>query len=230
MRQIVQQINPDVVHAMRIPFEGILAAQALEGTAFPLLLSVWGNDFTYFAKKSPLVARLTARALARADGLHPDCRRDLELALKYGFDGTKPAIVLPGNGGVRSNVFSPGPVDTGVAARWGVPAGVPVVVNPRGVKPYLRTEVFFQAIPLVLAKRPEVFFLGAMMHGNALAEKCVRRLGPEPSVRLLPFLSHTELAALFRLATVTVSPATMMARPTPCLRRWLAGHSRCGRY
>ena len=145
---------------MRIPFEGILAAQALEGTAFPLLLSVWGNDFTFFAKKSPLVARLTARALMRADGLHPDCQRDLELALKYGFDGTKPAIVLPGNGGVRSNVFTHAPTDTDALARWGIPAGAPVVVNPRGVKPYLRTKVFFQAIPLVLAKRPNDIFRG----------------------------------------------------------------------
>ena len=223
VRQIVQQINPDLVHAMRIPFEGILAAQALEGTRFPLLLSVWGNDFTLFAKKSRLVARLTTRALARADGLHPDCRRDLGLACEYGFDGTKPAIVAPGNGGVRADIFSQVPFDPVVAARWGVPAGAPVVVNPRGVKPYIRNDVFFQSIPLVLAKRPDTVFLGAMMEGNALAEGWVRRLGLERSVRLLPYLSPQEMAALFRSAAVTVSPSEHDGTPNTLLEAMACG-------
>src|SRR5262249_27932558 len=79
VRRLVDAIEPDVVHAMRIPFEGILAALAVRST-LPLVLSVWGNDFTLHARRNPAVAFLTSRALTRADALHSDCSRDLRLA------------------------------------------------------------------------------------------------------------------------------------------------------
>ena len=223
VKKIIRQISPDLVHAMRIPFEGILAARALEGEPFPLLVSVWGNDFTLFAQDSPEIARLTRRAMGRADALHPDCVRDLHLAREYGLDAEKPFAVLPGNGGVRTDVFRPGGVDPDLRRRWNIPADAPVVLNPRGVKPYIRTDTFFQAIPLILAERPDVFFLGGMMEGNSVATGWISRLGIEKSVRCLPFVSHDEMAQLFRLATVTVSPADHDGTPNTLLEAMSCG-------
>jgi glycosyltransferase involved in cell wall biosynthesis len=228
VRRIVRQLNPDLVHAMRIPFEGILAARALEGEKFPLLISVWGNDFTLFAKDSPEIARLTRRAMARADALHPDCERDLHLAREYGLDKSKPSAILPGNGGVRTDVFHPGipgsdAADADFRRRWNIPLGVPVVINPRGVKPYIRTDTFFQAIPLVLAENPNVFFLGAMMEGNSVAESWISRLQIQKSFLSLPFVSHDEMAQFFRLATVTVSPADHDGTPNTLLEAMSCG-------
>ena len=223
VRQIVRQLKPDLVHAMRIPFEGILAARALEGEPFPLLVSVWGNDFTLFAKESPEIARLTRRAMGRADALHPDCERDLHLAREYGLDAEKPFAVLPGNGGVRTDVFRPGLVDPDLRRRWDIPEEAQIVLNPRGVKPYIRTDTFFQAIPLVLAENPNVFFLGAMMEGNSVAEGWIHRLGIQSSVRCLPFVTHDEMAQLFRLATVTVSPADHDGTPNTLLEAMSCG-------
>ncbi|MEJ2757024.1 MAG: glycosyltransferase, partial [Anaerolineales bacterium] len=48
LQALIEQIQPDLVHAMRYPYEGILAARA-EPSA-PLIVSVWGNDFTLHAK------------------------------------------------------------------------------------------------------------------------------------------------------------------------------------
>ena len=223
VRQIIRQLQPDLVHAMRIPFEGILAARALEGEPFPLLVSVWGNDFTLFADGSPEIARLTRRAMGRADALHPDCERDLHLARDYGLDPQKPYAVLPGNGGVRTDVFRSGLVDPDLRRRWNIPADAQVVINPRGVKPYIRTDTFFQAIPLVLAENPNVFFLGAMMEGNSVAEGWVSRLNIEKSVRCLPFVTHDEMAQLFRLADVTVSPADHDGTPNTLLEAMSCG-------
>src|SRR5262249_4340795 len=47
LRKIIRKIKPDLVHAMRIPFEGILASRSIENE--PFLLSVWGNDLTLHA-------------------------------------------------------------------------------------------------------------------------------------------------------------------------------------
>jgi glycosyltransferase involved in cell wall biosynthesis len=223
VREIVEKLNPDIVHAMRIPFEGILAGYALEGTNYPLVISVWGNDFTLFANDSPTIAAMTRRALARADALHPDCERDLYLAREFGFDGEKPGIVLPGNGGVRTEVFCPGPVDQNIRERFNIPEDATVVINPRGVKPYIRTNEFFEAIPLVLRERPDVFFVGAMMEGNAIAEGWVSRLNIERSICCLPFVTHDEMAQLFRLSTVTVSPADHDGTPNTLLEAMSCG-------
>ena len=223
VRQIIRHLQPDLVHAMRIPFEGILAARALEGEPFPLLVSVWGNDFTLFAAESPEIARLTRQAMRRADALHPDCERDLHLARHYGLDAKKPFAVLPGNGGVRTDVFHPAGVDPDLRRRWNIPPDAAVVLNPRGVKPYIRIDTFFQAIPLVLAENPNVFFLGAMMEGNSVAEAWVSRLGIENSVRCLPFVTHDEMAQLFRLATITVSPADHDGTPNTLLEAMSCG-------
>ena len=81
---------------MRIPFEGMVASSAK--TDAPLLVSVWGNDFTLHAESTPLMASYTGKTLEKADALHADCKRDIRLGVGRGFDCTKPSVVLPGGG------------------------------------------------------------------------------------------------------------------------------------
>src|SRR5205085_5140596 len=81
VRRLIERINPDIVHAMRIPFEGIIAANATPPDV-PLIISVWGNDFTLWAAPNPLIARQTRQALKRANALHTDCRRDMRMAIE----------------------------------------------------------------------------------------------------------------------------------------------------
>ena len=63
LEAIIQMLEPDLVHAMRIPYEGMLAAMVAPQA--PLLVSVWGNDFTYHAPSTSLMARYTRRTLGR---------------------------------------------------------------------------------------------------------------------------------------------------------------------
>ncbi len=115
LRTIIDQLQPDLVHAMRIPYEGMLAANAIARAGLrpdpahrtPLLISVWGNDFTLHAPSTPLMRHYTRLALQAASALHADCQRDVRLAQKWGFDPAKPAIVLPGAGGVQPELFYP---------------------------------------------------------------------------------------------------------------------------
>jgi glycosyltransferase involved in cell wall biosynthesis len=217
---MIEGIKPDLVHAMRIPFEGMLAAEALRKAKMPLLLSVWGNDFTLFAEGYPLVALLTRRALTRADALHTDCHRDLRLAHRWGFDVARSEIVLPGSGGVQGQVFRPGPAN---AAHRAVPQGAPVILNSRGFRGYVRNDTFFRSIPLVLEQRPEAVFFGVAMQGNPIAERWVRELGIASAVRLLPAVRRPEMAELFRLADVTVSPSEHDGTPNTLLEAMACG-------
>src|ERR1044072_2000397 len=170
VRRLIEQISPDLVHAIRIPFEGILAAEAMP-QGLPLLISVWGNDFTLWAARNPVIARQTRQALKRADALHTDCHRDLGLAIKsWGFSDEKPAAVLPGAGGIQTSLFYPGQPDAKLRERLNIRTDAPVIINPRGVRGYVRNDVFFQAIPLVLRDYPRAIFCASAMEGDQMVE------------------------------------------------------------
>ncbi len=227
LRRVIHQVRPDLVHALRIPFEGMVAAQASDGR--PLVISTWGNDFTLHAPSSPWMLHLTRRALGAAAGLHSDCRRDLALATRWGFPSGRPSIVLPGNGGVRRGVFFPAgeapehETDRLSAALAGSPAKAPIVVNPRGFRAYVRSDTFFRAIPRVLQRKPGVVFVCPTMAGDAQAERWLKRLGVGAAVRLLPSLEPAEMAALFRRAQVSVSPSTHDGTPNTLLEAMACG-------
>ncbi len=221
VRARLDSIQPDIVHAMRIPCEGILAA--MSNAAYPLIVSTWGNDLTLFARYHPWLGRLTRQTLRRADALLSDCHRDAHLAVPWGFAPTKPSAVLPGAGGIQADVFYPATPAQELMNSLGIADGVPVVINPRGFRGYVRNDSFFRAIPLVLEKYPETVFLCTAMKGNATAERWVRDLGINKSVRLLPRVPREHMADSFRLAQITVSPSTHDGTPNTLLEAMACG-------
>jgi glycosyltransferase involved in cell wall biosynthesis len=224
IRRIIKAIGPYLVHAMRIPFEGLLATEALRSIRIPLLISVWGNDLTLYAERFPLVARMTRRAMKRADALHPDCYRDLRLARAWGFDKGKPALVLPGSGGVQLDVFHPGSADLGVMKKWSISSTGLIVFYPRRFRPgSVRADTFFKAVPLVLKECPEVTFICVGIADHPVAERWRRELPAPDSVCLLPSVSRAEMADLFRLADVIVSPSEHDGTPNTLLEGMACG-------
>jgi hypothetical protein len=108
LKTLISQAQPDLVHAMRIPFEGMLAALAVGKSAGPpLLISVWGNDFTLHAPSTPQMTSLTRLALSRAGALHTDCYRDVRLAYAWGFRLDRPVQCCPAVG-ASSEIFTLG--------------------------------------------------------------------------------------------------------------------------
>jgi glycosyltransferase involved in cell wall biosynthesis len=210
LKRLFQEIQPELVHALRIPYEGMLAA--LASLPVPLILSVWGNDFTLHAGSSPLNRRYTRLALQQAAGLHVDCYRDLRLALEWGYPKTGPSMVVPTAGGIQTDVFYPT-----------VGERPPVIINPRGFRSYVNNETFFQSIPLVLARHPEAVFLCPAMQAEAQAWKWISRLNIEGSVSLLPRQNRSQMANLFRSSQVVVSPTTHDGTPNTLLEAMACG-------
>jgi hypothetical protein len=211
--ELTRKLQPELVHAMRIPYEGMIAAQARP--AVPLLISVWGNDFTLHANATPLMDRLTRQVLQAVTALHTDCGRDLRLAAEYGFPAERPSLVVPGNGGLRLEVFQP--EEDAQAER-------PLkVINPRGLRAYVRNDAFFQAIPQVIAAYPQVRFLCPTMSGQPQAERWVAELGISGQVELLPRQTQAQMAALFQACQVCVSPSEHDGTPNTLLEAMACG-------
>ena len=220
--RLVEQVQPDIVHALRIPYEGILASHTPPG--IPLVVNIWGNDFTLHANSSRMLGRLTTGTLRRADALMADTRRDLRLAVRWGFDSTKPALALPSAGGidleqVGAAVFLPFRQE--VFAK--IPKDIPWVVNPRGIRAYTRTDVFFQSIPLVLNRWQNVRFLCPGMENRKEAEDWVQRLGISDHVHLLPVLSQDDLWRLFSRSVMSLSITMHDGTPNTLLEAMACG-------
>jgi glycosyltransferase involved in cell wall biosynthesis len=215
LREVMERVQPELIHAMRIPYEGMLAADAIASLddAPPLLLSVWGNDFTLHAESSPLMRHYTEWTVGVADAIHTDCRRDVRLARQWGYPVDRPTFVAPGNGGILMDVFYP-PAQ---------PVTSPVVINPRGFRGYVRNDTFFQSIPKVLAKRPVARFLCIGMTGEPQALAWIEQLGIGNAVELRPAIPHTAMAEAFRSAAVLVSPSTHDGTPNTLLEGMACG-------
>ena len=205
LRRYIDEVKPDLIHAMRIPYEGMMSADAYSG--IPLIVSIWGNDFTLHAPSTSMMSHYTRWTMQVADALHADCHRDVRLAREWGLSAEKPSLVAPGNGGIRSDVFYPAEK----------PVEEPVIINPRGFRPYVRNDNFFKALPLVLAKHPNAKFVCALMAGDAQAEQWIRELNIGHAVELLSPMPHFEMAEIFRRAQIVVSPSIHDGTPNTLL-------------
>ncbi len=217
----IQQVKPDLVHALRIPFEGLLAAYT--PVTIPLIVSIWGNDLTLHAGGSPWMAAATSRCLRRADALMADAHRDLRLALEWGLRPEAPRLAVPGSGGLeldevrRAMESSTGILDD-------LPQGAVLVVNPRGFRPgSVRNDTFFQAVPLVTQRLPQVVFACPGMAGQSEALGWIRRLGIGDSVQLLPLLPQKQLWSLFGRAEVMVTPSQHDGVPNSLIEAMACG-------
>jgi glycosyltransferase involved in cell wall biosynthesis len=216
---LTAEIKPDLVHALRVPFEGMFAATTPAG--IPIVVSTWGNDLTLHARGSFLMAFLTRRALHRADGLISDTQRDIRLGHVWGFASGKPTLVVPGSGGIRVNELG---TDSGSdMLPEELPDG-PIIANPRGQRPgSLRQDIFFQAIPLVLDKIPQAIFVCPSLQGDIESEGWVEKLGVRSRTKLWPRLNQGQVWRLFQKSQVFVSPSIHDGTPNSLLEAMACG-------
>lgn len=213
-RDLISVDQPDLIHAFRIPFEGMLAG--LTNPGIPVIISTWGNDFTLHAPSTRRMGALTRRALTNASALISDTHVDIQRAVEWGFDLHQPSLVVPGNGGIDLAEIQD--------ATAGVIQSQPFrVINPRGLRSYIRTDTFFTAIPLVVKEFPEVQFSCTSMRGQPEAEMWVHKLGIEKNVQLLPLLSQTELWREFARSQVSVSVSSHDGTPNTLLEAMANG-------
>jgi glycosyltransferase involved in cell wall biosynthesis len=220
-KRIVEEVKPDLVHALRIPFEGMLTSWLPEG--LPLLISTWGNDLTLHAKGSALMGYFTRRTLKRANGLLSDTLRELRLAREWGLAPDAPVLEVPGNGGVDLQEIEKIRKQHRSAPDF-LKKNAPLIINPRGFRPgSVHQEVFFQSIPGVLKELPNAQFVCTGMRGQKEALDWVDRLGIGNNVVLLPYLDQVDLWNLFLRAGVYASLSSHDGTPNTLLEAMVCG-------
>ena len=219
-QKIVTTVQPNLVHALRIPFEGMLAS--FTPKPFPLLVAIWGNDLTLHASGSRLMKRWTRRCLNRADALSADTRRDTLLAKEWGLKPEAPTLVVPGSGGMDlSAIQNAGPFDN---SPYGIPESGEWILNPRGIRPgSVHQKTFFAAIPKILAEHPKSVFICPGLQGKRAVEGWIQSLGIVANTFLLPHLPQEELWALMKRSSLFVSPSSHDGTPNSFLEALACG-------
>jgi glycosyltransferase involved in cell wall biosynthesis len=219
-QNLVSQIQPDLIHALRIPFEGMLGSYTPEG--YPLIVGTWGNDLTLHAKGSPLMRSYTHRCLQRTNGLASDTFRDVRLAHQWGLNENSPALVVPGSGGIDIDVIKKAPRFS--ASDYSIPEDQPIVINPRGIRPgSVHQHEFFAAIPKILEKHPKCSVVCPGLAHTRQAHEWLAQFGIKENTFLLPNLPQTELWSLLKASAVFVSPSSHDGTPNSLLEAMVCG-------
>jgi glycosyltransferase involved in cell wall biosynthesis len=221
LRSVVERVQPDVVHGLRIPYEAMAAVAACP-PAVPLAVSIWGNDLTHEALRSRRAGRATRRVLARTDLLFADCQRDVALAGTWGLGPTAATAILPGGGGVDLAHVA----EEDLAPPLGdlLRPDHRLVVNARGARPYVRNEVLLEALSLMAPDfdpRLRLVFVDSA-HDAALRRsiECHRLAN---SIIVGGRCSPREVRSLFLRAEVSVSITDQDGTPNSLLEAMAAG-------
>lgn len=221
LRKLIYLLQPDIVHALRIPFEGMLGS--FTPKQIPFIVSSWGNDFTLHANASWLMKRMTKACLKRANGFMADAQNDIEFAHQWGLASDKPTLLVPGSSGIDLETILGISEQDFDATQFALPEDKPWIINPRGFRPgYIHNETFLGSIPLVLKENKDVIFIAPALAG--LVDHPVLH-DPDFSdhIYLLPKLSQTELWALFKRCIIMVSPSSHDGTPNSLLEALVCG-------
>jgi glycosyltransferase involved in cell wall biosynthesis len=223
IRRVVRRTKPDLVHALRIPSEAMIARAACPPNV-PLAVSIWGNDLTLHASKSRATRSATRKVLARTDLLFADCHRDIKLAQTYGLRPATPTAVLPGGGGIN---LSPVGQSAQMLTSWLgdlAGSGYRLVVNPRGCCSYVRNDVLLDALSLLATNLdPCVRMIFVDSAQDVTLQRSIARHRLRDRIVVTGKRSPGEVLALFGRAEVSVSITNHDGTPNSLLEAMAAG-------
>jgi glycosyltransferase involved in cell wall biosynthesis len=224
LRRLLRSLRPDVLHAHQVTGAGWLGA----GSGYhPLLVTSWGSDLLVSARRSPTQRRLAGLVLRRADYVTCVSQPLAKAARALGVPASKVEVV---HWGVDTEVFHPGDDSARSARTAGEPGAAPgpLVLSIRAVRPIYNPLVIAQAIPTVLARRPDARFVirTYSVDPELLGEfqRIIAAAGAAHAVEYLGDLPDDHaIADLYRQAAVVVSVPSSDGTPQSVLEAMACG-------
>lgn len=210
LKQYVAEFRPDLVHALRLPYEGVSALSSLANDV-PVVVSTWGQDFVAQAAADPVLRAWIRRTLSCASGLIADVPEDLGRARDYGL-GDVPTAVAAANFGMTA------------AAPRQIDLESPMVTYTRGIGSHINYLEFIRAIPEIIARaKTNLRFtcIGLSSIGEARELATDPIVGPR--IRLTGKIGLEEFNEIVRESSATCSPATSDGMPVSVLKSLAEG-------
>jgi glycosyltransferase involved in cell wall biosynthesis len=192
VRNLVKQIQPDLINAHYIPSYGLLGAKL---KFHPLVISTWGSDVLISPSKSWLHRKRTMYVLEKADLVTTDAHFTSEAIYRLGVEREK---VIQSPMGVERNLLSPQKREE--KQYW-------VIMSNRKLEPLYDVVTFIKAIPLVLNRTErEIKFL-VLGNGSQKGDvmNLARRLQIENRIEFKGVVSREMLMRTYEESDIYVS-------------------------
>jgi glycosyltransferase involved in cell wall biosynthesis len=195
VRRLVEELQPDVLHALHLTSYGFLAALC---RARPMVTSVWGIDVLKAPQRTPLHAFITRYALAHADHVTATGLRLASATLRYA-PREKPVTVVPY--GIDLARFRPPP-------RNGVRANDAVIGSVGRLSPEKGLDVLLRAAARLIngGTRLRVVLAGDGPERKRLAQ-LAERLGISERVDVRGEVPHEQVPAVLAELDIFVMPS-----------------------
>jgi glycosyltransferase involved in cell wall biosynthesis len=221
--RLLRRLRPDVVHVhYAYTYYSWIAGVA---GCRPLVVSVMGGDVLFAEQGSPTVMGkwLTLNTLRRADYITSKSDHLTSALDRLGGLGKKAERIVWGIPVRRFERVDAAPL----RERFGLEPGEPVLLSPRILQALYRVHLIVEAMPAVLAKRPDTVLLimeyAADPEYHAEIVNRVGELGLEDRVRFIGQATHAEMPMFYSLADLTVAVPSSDGLPQSLLESMACG-------
>jgi len=222
VRTLLARLDPNVLHTHFLTGFGYWGW--LSGFR-PFLLTLWGDDVYQTPFESRTKLWLARHALAAADWISGDSVDMLEKAIELGARREHCEHLQLGVDFRQFRPDVPAATTAAVRAEFATPPDAPVVLSTRSFsQPYYNIPLIVDAIPALLARRPDaVFWIAGYEGADAGIRAQAERLGVTHAVRFLGRVPHEHLQDVVAAADVYVTVPSLDATAVSLLEAMAAG-------
>ena len=217
IKNIVRKESINKIHAIELNHAGYLVAKAY-GLGLPAQLKIistnWGSDIYWF-QQYPLHLKRIKELLAITNFYSAECKRDVELAFKYGYQGLVNEV-MPNTGGFENFDLSKSTL---------LPADRKAIII-KGYESFVgRASIALNAIEQVSSQLAgyEINIISANRKTKKIAERLIREKKLNIKVHAKKSLSHDQVLDLFRKSRIYVGISLSDAISTSLLESIVSG-------
>jgi len=196
IKNLIQNINPDLVNAHFVPNYGLLGALSKRK---PLVVSTWGSDVLISPKKSPFHRLRAKYVLSKADLVTCDGANLLKELMELGVPEEK--IVLAPMG-VERRLLKERSSNSQLKDKDEI-----IFLSTRGLEPVYDLKTLIEAVPLIIQKtdKKAKFWITGLGSQEQELKKLASKLKVEKNVEFKGYVNREDLEELFQKADLYVS-------------------------
>jgi len=195
IRRLVQEIDPDILHAHYATSYGL--SGALTGK-HPYVITAWGSDVLIMPEQSWVYRQIVRFAMRRADLITSMASHMTNYLIEKNLSSANKIITLPF--GTDTVLFNPN------LCKQKHSAESPVIISNRRLDVGLDVDLFIKAVPEVIKLFPDALFIVASDGTErSKIEKLALKLGVNTHIEFRGQISYPDMPLLLSNADVFVS-------------------------
>lgn len=205
IRKLVDEVSPDIVHSHSLWYPGYLGVYI---RGYPFVITVFDGDILWKKDDIDIYTRLRTKwALRKADLITGESEELMNACIKHGADRKK--VHVTRGWGVDLTKFNCNGDKVEIKRELGLPVDKKIVLSPRNTAAFYNLDKIVKAIPKVISKVKDVYFVFIWHGHNANKENQLKnltfQLGVQEYIKIVGFVNYDKVALYHKASDVMVS-------------------------